>query len=71
MRAANTPGRAIGAPPCARFAVVVDPGTLMERIDAYAITLLSANAWAADLREDGVQVDVMRITPSGELTTEF
>jgi hypothetical protein len=69
--AAHTPGRALGTPPSARFAVVVDPGTLMERIDVYAGTLQSAIAWAADLRDDGLQVDVMRITPSGELTTEF
>ncbi|HYC00387.1 MAG TPA: hypothetical protein VEC57_14715 [Candidatus Limnocylindrales bacterium] len=66
-----TPGRVVGAPSCARFAVVVDPGTLMERVDVYASTAKSAYEWAADLRDDGLQVDVMRITPSGELTTEF
>jgi len=63
--------KAKNAPPSARFAVVVDPGTIFERVDVYAGTLNEGLAWAASLREDDLQVDVMRVTPSGDLTTEF
>lgn len=69
--ACHTPGRVSGAPSCARFAVVTDPGTLMARVDVYASTMKEALEWAADLRCDGIEADAMRISPSGELTTEF
>lgn len=58
-------------PPCARFAVVIDPGTLFQRVDSYALTLRGAQEIAADIRDEDTQVDVMRVTASGELTTEF
>lgn len=70
MRAHKNPRRQ-SPPPCARFAVVLHPGTLFETVDVYAITLKEALAWAADTREPGVEVDVMRVTSNGSLTTEF
>lgn len=57
-------------PPCANFAVVLHPGTLFESVDAYTLTYQEALAWAADLREPGVEVDVMRVNKDGSLTTE-
>ncbi len=60
-----------GAPQCAQFAVVINPGTLFERIDAWAATLKDAIEWAADTRAiEGCPVDVMKVTNTG-LTTEF
>ena len=61
----------VKAPPAARFAVVTQPGTLFERVDSYHQTMLTATAAAQELREDGEAADAMRITPSGELSTEF
>ncbi len=60
--------KAKNAPPCARFAVVSNPGTLFERIEDYTKTLKEAHEC---LECYDMPVDVMRITPSGELTTEF
>ena len=56
------------APPCARFAVVSNPGTLFERIEDYTMTLGEAHEC---LQCYDLPVDVMHIMPSGELTTEF
>ncbi|MCY1276895.1 hypothetical protein D3C76_619270 [compost metagenome] len=58
-------------PPCARFAVVLNPGTLFEMVHVYAITLQDAQLWAADTREPDLEVDVMRVLPDGSLTTEY
>ncbi|MFG5862768.1 hypothetical protein [Metapseudomonas sp. CR1201] len=58
-------------PPCARFAVVLNPGTLFQRVDVYAITLQDAQLWAADTRDPGLEVDVMRVLPDGSLTTDY
>jgi len=55
-------------PPCARFAVVSNPGTMFERIEDYAITLAEALECSTCYDDP---TDVMRILPSGELTTEF
>lgn len=60
-----------GIPPAAKFAVVINPGTLFEAVDQFASTMLGAFELANDLRADGMSVDVMRITPAGELTTEL
>lgn len=66
----------IKPPPAARFAVVVEPGTLFERVDSYHASLLTAQAEARDLRDDFESVDVMRVVHAGlagpaHLTTEF
>lgn len=58
-------------PPAAKFAVVLNPGTLFEQVDVYCGTLQSAEAWARDTREPGLEVDVMKVMPNGSLTTEF
>lgn len=58
-------------PPCARFAVVMNPGTLFQAVDVYAVTLRDAEQWAAGIREPGVEVDVMRVLPGGQLTAEL
>lgn len=58
-------------PACARFAVVVNPGTIFQAVEAYALTMREAVQWADSLRDDEECVDVMRILPSGDLTTEF
>ncbi|NWK44912.1 hypothetical protein [Ralstonia pickettii] len=55
-------------PPAARFAVVSNPGTLFQRIEDYAPTLAGAKECMSCY---DVPVDVMLITPSGALTTEF
>ena len=60
--------RARNAPPCARFAVVSNPGTIFERIEDYTITLKEAQECVQCY---DVPVDVMQITSSGQLTTEF
>ena len=67
---------AIKPPPAARFAVVTNPGTLFERVDSYHASLLTAQEWARDLREDFDSVDVMAVrhsslTSPAHLTTEF
>ncbi|MGF6692961.1 hypothetical protein M2318_003038 [Metapseudomonas resinovorans] len=58
-------------PPCARFAVVLNPGTLFEAVDVYASTLQDAQSWAAETREPDLEVDVMCVLPDGSLTTEY
>lgn len=58
-------------PPAAKFAVVINPGTLLQQVDIYCSTLRDAEDWARDTREDGIEVDVMRVLPSGTLTTEY
>lgn len=55
----------------AKFAVVLNPGTLFQRVDTYCSTRQSAEEWARDTREPGLDVDVMRVLPSGELTTDL
>jgi hypothetical protein len=59
---------ATNAPPCARFAVVSNPGTIFARIEDYTTTIAEARECAACYDDP---IDVMLITPSGELTTEF
>lgn len=54
-------------PPCAKFAVVVHPGTLFEYIDSYALRLDEAMPIAAMLREDGLPVEIMRPGHAGAL----
>lgn len=66
-RAANP----IKPPPAAKYAVVLNPGTLFQRVDTYCSTRQSAEEWARDTREPGLDVDVMRVLPSGELTTDL
>lgn len=66
----------IKPPPCARFAVVTEPGTLFERVDSYHASLLTAQAEARDLRDDFDSVDVMAVRHAtlnehAQLTTEF
>ncbi len=60
-------------PPSAKFAVVINPGTLFQQVDVYCSTLQNAEAWARDTREPGLEadVDVMKVLPDGSLTTEF
>ena len=58
-------------PPCARFAVVLNPGTLFQSVDVYALTLQDAQRWAAGVREPGFEADVMRVLPNGNLTTDY
>lgn len=67
---------AIKPPPIARFAVVVDAGTLFQRVESYHASLHTAQAEARDLRQDFEGVDVMAIrhaslTKPAQLTTEF
>lgn len=58
-------------PPAAKFAVVLNPGTLFQEVDIYCGTLQSAQAWLRDALEPGVEADVMRVLPDGSLTTEL
>lgn len=58
-------------PPAAKYAVVLNPGTLFQRVDVYCSTRQNAEDWARDTREPGLDVDVMRVLPSGELTTDL
>ena len=58
-------------PTAAKFAVVLNPGTLFQQIDTYCGTLQSAQAWLRDALEPGVEADVMRVLPDGSLTTEL
>lgn len=58
-------------PPSAKFAVVLNPGTLFQQVDVYCSTLNNAEAWARDIREPDLEVDVMKVQPDGSLTTEF
>lgn len=52
----------------APFAVVSNPGTLFERIEDYCSTLKGAIECKACYDDP---CDVMRVLPSGRLTTEF
>jgi hypothetical protein len=52
----------------AQFVVVSNPGTLFERIEDYCSTLKGALECKSCYDEP---CDVMRVLPSGELTTEF
>lgn len=52
----------------ARFAVVSNPGTVDERIEDYCQTLKQAIECKGCY---DATVDVMKILPSGELSTEF
>lgn len=60
--------RVKGAPPCARYAVVSEPGTIFQKVEDYSMTLKGALEMATCY---DTPVDVMRILPSGELTTEL
>lgn len=63
--------RSAKPPPSAKFAVVLNPGTLFQSVDVYAGTLQSALDWACSMREPGVEVDVMRVMHDGTLTTDL
>lgn len=52
----------------ARFAVVSNPGTLYQRIEDYCSTLRDALECKSCYDDP---CDVMRILPSGELTTDI
>lgn len=65
------PQRKPSPPPTAKFAVVLNPGTLFQQVDIYCIALRDAEEWARDTKEDGIEVDVMRVLPDGSLTVEF
>jgi hypothetical protein len=52
----------------ARYAVVVDAGTLFERVDDVYCRYLDA---VEDCKLLGDGADVMAVTRRGELTTEF
>lgn len=60
-------------PPCARYAVVVHPGTLWQEVDQYCSTLQNAIRWQMDCfpQGEGVPTDVMRVLSDGTLTTEL
>jgi hypothetical protein len=58
-------------PPAAKFAVVLNPGTLFQQVDVYCSTLSNAEAWARDIREPNIEADVMKVLSDGSLTTEF
>ncbi|BDC37716.1 hypothetical protein [Paraburkholderia terrae] len=60
--------KAKNAPPCARFAVVSNPGTIFEPIEEYAPSIDGAREGASCYDDP---VDIMRVTPTGELTTEL
>lgn len=60
--------RVKGAPPCARYAVVSEPGTMFQKVEDFSDTLKGALEAATCY---DAPVDVMRILPSGELTTEL
>lgn len=70
-RAIGSRHQRVSPPPSAKFAVVINPGTLFQQVDVYCSTLQNAEAWARDTREPGLEVDVMRVKPNGTLTTEF
>lgn len=66
----------VSPPPSAKFAVVLNPGTLFQSIEWYAGSLREAQIIAASEREAGDEVDVMKVVPGGPskrayLTTEF
>lgn len=71
VRKLERAAKPIKPPPAAKFAVVLNPGTLFQRVDTYCSTRQGAEEWARDTREPGLDVDVMRVLPSGELTTDL
>ena len=71
MRKLERDARPRKAPPAAKFAVVLNPGTLFQVVDVYCSTLNNAQDWARDTREPGLEVDVMKVLPDGSLTAEF
>lgn len=60
--------RVKGAPPAARYVVVSNPGTIFERIEDYCGSMHTARECATCYDDP---VDIMRILPNGDLTTEF
>lgn len=52
----------------AKFVVVSNPGTMFEKIEDYCSTLKWANECKSCYDDP---CDVMRVLPSGQLTTEF
>lgn len=52
----------------ARFAVVSNPGTMFERVEDYCMSMKAAIE-CKECYDD--PCDVMRVLPSGELTTEL
>lgn len=57
--------------PARTFAVVIDPGTLFQRIEGGHLSMQTAIAEAAEWRADGETADVMHVLPDGSLSTEF
>jgi hypothetical protein len=70
-RSISPRSRRVSPPPSAKFAVVLNPGTLFQQVDVYCSTLQNAESWARETREPGLEVDVMKVMPNGTLTTEF
>lgn len=70
-RSISDRARRVSPPPAAKFAVVLNPGTLFQQVDVYCSTLQNAESWARETREPGLEVDVMKVMPNGTLTTEF
>lgn len=62
IKAKPTPSQGV------HFAVVSNPGTMFERIEDYAQTLKQAIECKRCYDEP---TDVMKVLPTGELTTEF
>ena len=52
----------------APFVVVSNPGTIFERIEEYCCSVAGAREY---LKEFGCPVEIMKVLPSGNLTTEF
>ena len=68
--------RALNPPPSAQFAVVLNPGTLLEEVDCYTQSMASAMHIARDIGTPDMPADVMRVIPAtldqpARLTTEF
>lgn len=55
----------------ARFAVVLHPGTDDEAVVCFFPKFDPAIQLADEHRRSSIEADVMRVLPSGELTTEF
>lgn len=71
LRKLERASRPTKPPPAAKFAVVLNPGTLFQQVDIYCSTLQSAQAWLRDALEPGTEADVMRVLPNGTLTTDL
>ena len=61
----------IDMPGDARFAVVLHPGTNEEAVACFFPTFNPAVQLADEHRRSSIAADVMRVLPTGELTTEF